>query len=165
MASPRHVFLSLGSNVGDRETNLSAAERLLEAEGVKIVKKSSLYETEPQERSDQSWFLNLVLRGETVRQPLDLLLIFMKIEKTLGRVRELDALPKGPRIIDIDILLYGNTVIDSPALQIPHPRMTQRRFVLEPLYEIAPDLRDPRSGRFFREFLPATQSQELKRIS
>ncbi|MGC1417799.1 MAG: 2-amino-4-hydroxy-6-hydroxymethyldihydropteridine diphosphokinase [Candidatus Acidiferrum sp.] len=134
------VFLSLGSNIGDCEANLHAAIAELAPAGIEIKKVSSLYETEPVDYLDQPWFLNCVLEAETELPPHALLRILGSIESQLGSKKEFS---KGPRKIDLDILLYGEETLDSPDLEIPHPRMLSRRFVLAPLAEIAPALQHP----------------------
>lgn len=134
------IYLSLGSNVGDRETNLRAAIAALPLAGVQVKQVSSIYETEPVDYLDQAWFLNCVLEGETDLQPDALLEALRSIQAQLGSKKEF---AKGPRKIDLDILLYGNETIATPELEVPHPRMLQRRFVLAPLAEIAPGLRHP----------------------
>lgn len=140
------VFLSLGSNLGDRLANLRQAIRYL-GEFAKIETISHAYETEPVEFTAQPWFMNAVvgLRAEdalSAEAPGQLLEHLLSVECALGRERSA-AISKGPRLIDLDIVLYGNRVIDVPALTIPHPAMHLRRFVLEPLAEIAPDVEHP----------------------
>lgn len=145
------VYLSLGSNVGDGEANLRAALEALGKLGtVKAI--SPFYETEPVEFTRQPWFLNCVVVLETERMPRQLLAAVLSIEQAMGRKR---LQPKGPRVIDIDILLFGNSVIDDPKLIVPHPAMHERRFVLEPLVAIAPDVRHPVLKRTARELLDA----------
>jgi len=134
---PETIYLSLGSNLGDRSANLRAAIDAL-APNVRVTNISSLYETEPVDYLDQPWFLNCVVEAGTSLAPLDLLQALRKIESQLGSKREF---AKGPRLLDMDILLYGNETIALPELQIPHPRMLQRNFVLAPLAEIAPSLK------------------------
>ena len=155
----KRAFLSLGSNVGDREANLLEAIKRLEATGIHILRRSSIYETEPQDLPDQPWFLNLVVEVETELFPRMLLARIQAIELRMGRRR---AVPKGPRPIDIDILLFGNSVIKTRELQVPHPRMSQRRFVLEPLAELAPDLLHPVLGPSVSEMLSAIRGQAVK---
>jgi 2-amino-4-hydroxy-6-hydroxymethyldihydropteridine diphosphokinase len=147
---PAVVYLSLGSNIGDREAHLRTAVDALEAAGVHALRVSPVYETEPVDYLDQEWFLNLVVEAETGLTPMQLLDLIGRIESELGRVREV---PKGPRTIDIDILFYGRDVIRSERLEIPHPRVAERRFVLAPLADLAPDLRHPVTGRTVREML------------
>jgi 2-amino-4-hydroxy-6-hydroxymethyldihydropteridine diphosphokinase len=161
---PKLVYLSLGSNLGDREANLNRALAAIEAESFQVTARSSIYETAPQDFTDQPWFLNLVVAGETACFPLQLLAVFQRIERELGRVRAAGSVPKGPRIIDIDILLYGNLVVTTSKLTLPHSRMLERRFVLEPLVEIAPDLRLPGTGRPVRESLRHITGQQLRRL-
>ena len=134
------VYIALGTNVGEREANLLQALRLLPESGVHIRRVSSIYETEPVDYLDQEWFLNAGLEGETELDALDLLSALRLIEARMGGKK---AFAKGPRKIDLDILLYGNETIDTPELQVPHPRMLERKFVLIPLAEIAPNLRHP----------------------
>ena len=151
------VYLSLGSNVGDRKRMLAEALALLPD----VTRVSAIYETEPQEVTDQPWFLNQVVEMETDLFPMQLLARIQKIERALGRKR---TQPKGPRTIDIDILLFGNAVIDTAKLQVPHRGLAQRRFVLEPLATLAPQLRHPVLRRSIRELLEGTQGQAVRRI-
>jgi 2-amino-4-hydroxy-6-hydroxymethyldihydropteridine diphosphokinase len=134
------VYLSLGSNLGDREANLRAAIAALPLAGVRVRQVSSLYETEPVDYLDQPWFLNCVVEAETNLEPHALLRVLHAIEAQLGNKKDF---AKGPRKIDLDILLYGSEMIATADLQVPHPRMLQRRFVLAPLNEIAPHLKHP----------------------
>jgi len=145
------VYLSLGSNLGDRATNLRTAIEHLGELGA-VVGRSSLYETEPVEMERQPWFLNCVVALETELMPKQFLARTITIEQKMGRRR---TQPKGPRTIDIDILLFGGSVVDTSALTIPHPAMHERRFVLEPLAEIAPELRHPVFKKTVREMLAA----------
>ena len=131
----------------------------LEAAGIHILRRSSIYETEPQDLLDQPWFLNIVVEVETELFPRLLLARAQAIEIGMGRRRDL---PKGPRPIDIDILLFGSFVIGSRELEVPHPRMRDRRFVLEPLAELAPGLRHPANGKTVREMLSEVQTQIVK---
>jgi 2-amino-4-hydroxy-6-hydroxymethyldihydropteridine diphosphokinase len=134
------VYLSLGSNVGNREGNLRRAIAALPLSGVQVKQVSSIYETEPVDYLDQPWFLNCVLEAETGLEPPALLEVLRSIESQLGSQKEF---PKGPRKIDVDILLYGDETIATPELQVPHPRMLERRFVLTPLAELVPNLKHP----------------------
>lgn len=161
----KRVFLSLGSNLGNRQANLDNALKALEAAGIRSVQKSSVYETEPQELKTQPWFLNIVVECQTRLFPLQLLSATQRIERDLGRERGPRAIPKGPRLIDIDILLFGQAIIGTPQLTVPHPRMLERRFVLEPLIEIAPALRNPMKGGLFKDELSRVRGQIVRRYS
>jgi 2-amino-4-hydroxy-6-hydroxymethyldihydropteridine diphosphokinase len=142
------AFLSLGSNLGDRAALLSEALDRLEAAGARIVRRSSIYETEPRDFLDQPRFLNMAVEVETNLAPFELLAAIQEIESEMGRQR---TVPKGPRTVDLDILFYGNSIIATNDLEIPHPRLTQRSFVLAPLSEIAPDFRHPVNGQTVRD--------------
>ena len=147
------VYLSLGSNIGDRKANLGGAIGRLGELG-RVMAVSSFYETEPVELKQQPWFLNCAVKLETELMPRQLLARVLELEQDMGRKR---VQAKGPRSIDIDILLFGSSVIELKGLTIPHAAMHQRRFVLEPLAEIAPDVRHPvfkRSVREMRDALP-----------
>jgi 2-amino-4-hydroxy-6-hydroxymethyldihydropteridine diphosphokinase len=134
------VYLSIGSNVGDRDSNLRAAIAALTPNGIQVKRVSSIYETEPVDFLDQPWFLNCVVEAETELQPHALLQSLRTIESHLGSQKEF---AKGPRKLDLDILLYNSQTIATLDLQIPHSRMLQRRFVLTPLAEIAPQVKHP----------------------
>ena len=136
------VFLALGTNLGEREANLAQARKEISSVS-SIQKESSIYETPPWGVIDQPAFLNQVLAAETSLSPVELLAAVKEIEAKMGRV---PSVRYGPRLIDIDILLYGNTVLNTPTLTLPHPRMAERAFVLVPLLEIVPDLVSPVSG-------------------
>jgi 2-amino-4-hydroxy-6-hydroxymethyldihydropteridine diphosphokinase len=155
------VYLSLGSNMGEREDRLGQALEALEREEISITARSSIYETEPQDVTNQPWFLNMVVEAKTRALPLNLMNTLLRIEREIGRVRAAHML-RGPRPIDIDMLLFGNAVIAMPQLTVPHPRMLQRRFVLEPLLEIAPDLRHPVTREALRDHLAATREQQIR---
>lgn len=144
------VYLSLGSNLGDREKYLREAISRLGELGV-IRQVSAFYETQPVEvRGEQPWFLNCALAMETELTPLVFLSQVLAVEQSMGRIRRE---PKGPRTIDIDIVFFANDVLDTPELTVPHPAMHQRRFVLEPLAEIAPALVHPVLQRSVRDLL------------
>lgn len=134
------VYLSLGSNLGDREKNLRTAIAALADTEVRVTCVSSFYESEPVDLREQPWFLNCVVQATTEAPPLDLLHALREIESRMGSSK---LVPKGPRLIDLDVLLYGGETIDTPELKVPHPRMLIRRFVLVPLAEIAPNLKHP----------------------
>jgi 2-amino-4-hydroxy-6-hydroxymethyldihydropteridine diphosphokinase len=144
---PTLAYLSLGSNIGDREQHLRDAIARLAACG-QVMSVSSFYETEPVEFTDQAWFLNCAVALETSLTPERLMKQLLAIEQEMGRKRMQQ---KGPRIIDIDILLFGDIVVDAPELVIPHPAMAARRFVLEPLAEIAPEVRHPMLKKTIRQ--------------
>lgn len=152
----KRVYLSLGSNTGDRAANLQAAIGKLSHVG-NVLSVSSFYETEPVEFTSQPWFLNCAVSLETDKSPSQLLQGVLTIEQAMGRSRTQD---KGPRNIDIDILLYGDVAVEEKGLRIPHPGLAARRFVLEPLTEIAPDARHPvlkKTARELLEVLPPGQ--------
>lgn len=141
ISGPQRVFIGLGSNVGDREEYIEQASFLInKIKGAEVIKRSSNYETEPEGDSEQPNFINAVIEIKTEIPPEKLIDEFNQIENALGREREVEW---GPRTIDIDILLYGNAIISSDRLQIPHPLMHERLFVLKPLKEIAPSLVHP----------------------
>ena len=154
------VYLSLGSNVGDRDQNLKDATAALVDAEVEVRRVSSIYETEPVDLREQPWFLNCVVEAQTKLTPLDLLHALRAIEARMGSEK---LVVKGPRLIDLDILLYGDKTIDTPELQVPHPRMHLRRFVLVPLAEIAPHARHPRSGQSATEMLASSPDKSAIR--
>ena len=159
---PEVAYLSLGSNIGDREANLHEAIAELKSAG-SICALSSVYETQPVELTNQPWFLNCVVALETEKTPRELLKSVLSIEADMGRMRLRD---KGPRKIDIDVLLFGGQVIDEPGLTIPHPAMHERRFVLEPLVELAPGARHPILNKTASELLKAMkEGQIVRRVS
>ena len=147
------VYLSLGSNLGNRAGNIRRAIEELGAHDIRVTRLSSLYETEPLEVRDQPWFLNCAILVETELSSRQLLAVLLEIERGMGRER---TLPKGPRTIDMDILLYGETAVNEPGLEIPHPRMAERKFVLIPLAEIAAEENHPTAMMTIAEMLDAT---------
>ena len=155
-------YLSLGSNLGDRWQNLGRASAELMKAGVEVVRSSSIYETEPQDFTAQPAFLNAVLAVKSELLPFPFLELTQGIEARMGRARS--AIPKGPRLIDVDILLLGDFIVQDEHLTIPHRHMLNRRFVLEPLVEIAPDLRYPGTGTAIRDFIASVSDQWIRRI-
>jgi len=150
------VFISIGSNLGNRELNLNRSVSLLSGR-YKILSASSIYETDPVGVKDQPDFLNAVIKIGTTMLP-DCLLKFIKdIEAEMGREQKLRW---GPRIIDLDIIYFGNLIVETPKLKIPHSHAHQRRFVMEPLCEIAPDLKHPVSGVDSKTILSEIKSDE-----
>jgi 2-amino-4-hydroxy-6-hydroxymethyldihydropteridine diphosphokinase len=145
------VYLSLGSNVGDRAANLHQAVGQLAKLG-RVQAVSSFYETEPVEFTAQPWFLNCAVVFETTFMPKQFLHALLELELEMGRRRTQD---KGPRTIDLDILLFGDLIVNAPGLTIPHPALAERRFVLEPLAEIAPEVVHPVLKKTIRELLEA----------
>lgn len=145
------AYLSLGSNVGDRVANLNSAISRLQTLG-KVLQVSSLYETEPVEFTAQPWFLNCAVELDTEKTPQELMDALLEIEQQMGRKR---TQKKGPRNIDMDILLFGTSTVTTKGLTIPHPAMHERRFVLEPLAEIAAEMRHPALQRTIRELRDA----------
>ena len=156
------VYLGLGSNLGDRREHLSRARALLQSSDLLIARVSSIYETEPRDFPNQPCFLNQVIEAQTALFPRQLLARTQAVEREMGRKRTVD---KGPRVIDIDILLYGQFVVHTEALEVPHPRMLDRRFVLEPLAELVPELRHPATKKTVREMLARVADQTVRRIT
>jgi 2-amino-4-hydroxy-6-hydroxymethyldihydropteridine diphosphokinase len=154
------VYLGLGSNVGNRSRNLRRALEELQARDLRLRRASSLYETEPIGLREQPWFLNQVAEFETELPPLQLLERIRRVEKAMGRKR---VVVNGPRTIDIDILLHGSTVMKTSELEIPHPRYRERRFVLEPLAELNPALKDPETGQTVAVLLDVVRGQISRR--
>ncbi|HET8676841.1 MAG TPA: 2-amino-4-hydroxy-6-hydroxymethyldihydropteridine diphosphokinase [Blastocatellia bacterium] len=170
--APR-IYLGLGSNLGEREANLKEAARRIIDSGLTIIRESSIYETEPVGYADQPWFLNQVVEvararaiapGELLTGELlagELLESLLRIEREMGRR---PSVPDGPRLIDIDLLLYGNIILSQAEIILPHPRMHLRRFVLEPMAEIAPGVEHPAFGKTMAEMLAALEDSATVRV-
>ena len=154
------VYLGFGSNIGNREANIQQALDRLQTDDVRLLRVSSLYETEPMGLREQAWFLNQVAEFETEFAPLQLLQRIQMVEKALGRKREI---VNGPRTIDIDIVLFGDVIMRTAELTIPHPRYRERRFVLEPLLELSPALKDPGTGQQLSAMLATISGQAVRR--
>ncbi len=157
----RTVYISLGSNLGDRAKTLALAVEALSTAGIRIMRQSSLYATEATDGPPQAWFLNAVVEAETKLLPLQLLRALQRIERDFGRRR---ITPRGPRTLDLDILLYGSSVIRRKDLSVPHPRIAARRFVLAPLAELAPALRHPTLHRNIAQLLADTPDRSQVRL-
>jgi len=157
----KKIYLGLGSNVGDRRATLDRGLEALNTPDLRILRVSPIYETEPQGLREQEWFLNLVAEAETSLFPRQLLQRIRRVEREFGRKR---TVPNGPRTLDIDILFFARSIIQSADLQVPHPRYSERRFVLAPMADLAPDWRDPQSGRSMRVLLDDLQGQKVRRV-
>lgn len=161
MQVKKKAYLSLGSNLGDRAANLHAAIARL-GKDRPLNRTSSFYETQPVGVPNQPWFLNCVLAIETEETPRELLKALLALEKEMGRTRTRE---KGPRNIDIDLLLFSDNIVDEPGLKVPHPAMHLRRFVLEPLAEIAPEARHPILRKTAHELLSSLPpGQAVRRL-
>lgn len=147
MPGMEEVFIALGSNMGDRLENLRSALKALTPH-VEVTHKSLIYESEPMYVESQPRFLNMVIRGQTALEPRTLLSELRMIEKRLGRI---EAIHNGPRPLDLDILYYGEVVMDDPTLSIPHPRMHERPFVIVPMAELAPLRKHEQTGKVFAD--------------
>ncbi len=159
----KRVFLSLGSNLGDRVANIRKALEQLAGVGVAITRVSSFYKTEPMDFRPQAWFVNCVADAETCLMPMQLLHAVKTVERALGRRT---GVAKRPRAIDIDILFYENVVVRSAALNIPHERLAERRFVLLPLRELAGNIRHPITKRTVYEMLAeAGETSQVVRLA
>ncbi len=154
MDKPTLIYISLGSNLGDRAANLERAIDSLAVIGVHVLRRSAIYETEPVDFLAQPWFLNCVVEAETILEPLPLLQALQGIERSMGSQK---LVPRGPRIIDLDILFYEDAVIREQGMEIPHPRLAERRFVLIPLAELAPNFSHPVLKLTIRNLLEKTQ--------
>ena len=154
------AYLSLGSNLGDRKANIKQAIAALEDGDLRIGRVSSFYETEPVGFKNQPWYLNIALEIETTLSPQELLERCKGIERSMGRVKPFT---DAPRIVDLDILLYGDRIVSIERLNLPHPRLAERNFVLEPLAEIAPALVHPVLGRSIQALLETSTDNSIVR--
>lgn len=153
-----NAYIGLGSNLGDRAANLLMGIRGMLERGLAVTRRSRIYETAPVETFAQAPFLNMVveLQGNKLPPPEEVMSQLLRVEQLLGRTRNQS---KGPRIIDLDLLLFGNTTCDTQLLTLPHPRMHHRRFVLEPLAELAPRLIHPTLNKTISELLASLEDQ------
>ncbi len=161
MAAPERVYLSIGSNLGDRQSSIVAAADALHDEGHLVVRAASIWESAPWGRVNQPSFLNTVIEVETTLDPLSLVTCCQRIEARLGRPNE--RAPQdhwGPRTLDIDVLLYGERVIDDPRCLVPHPRMHMRAFVMLPLCELVPEYVHPVLGTRLHEIRDSLPTEE-----
>jgi 2-amino-4-hydroxy-6-hydroxymethyldihydropteridine diphosphokinase len=161
MAENKLIYLSLGSNLGDRAANLERAIDALPGIGVRVLRRSFIYETEPVDFLDQPWFLNCVVEAKTQLAPRHLLEGLQTIEQLLGSKK---LVPRGPRIIDLNIIFYEAEVVHEAGLEIPHPRMAERRFVLVPLNELSPEFRHPILQKTIADLLSATKDCSEVRV-
>jgi 2-amino-4-hydroxy-6-hydroxymethyldihydropteridine diphosphokinase len=145
-------YVALGSNLGDREGSLRAGLAGIRRRGLSLRALSSVWETEPVDSPEPLWFLNMVAEVETGLPPRRVLALLLEVEREVGRVR---SVRNAPRALDLDLLLLGDLKVDEEGLTLPHPRMWARRFVLAPLHELAPELRDPVGGRTVAQALAA----------
>ena len=152
------IYLALGSNLGDREGYLKSAIDGLSRRDIRILRSASVFSTEPREVLDQPWFLNTVLEGDTLLAPEELLDACLAVEQENDRKRDTS---KGPRTIDIDIIFYGSEIIQTTALTVPHPEFAKRRFVLQPLAEVAGGFTDPVSRKTVGELLESCRDKAV----
>jgi 2-amino-4-hydroxy-6-hydroxymethyldihydropteridine diphosphokinase len=157
----RLVYIALGSNIGDRAAWLARGVAEMNRAGVRVLRQSAWYETEPVGGPPQEWFLNGVVEAETDLQPLQLLDVLRGIEQMLGRQR---AIPSGPRTLDLDYLLDSEKMVHTSVLEVPHPRLAERRFVLRPLAELAPDLLHPILRKTISQLLASVKDSSQVRV-
>ena len=155
------IYLSLGSNLGDRWAHLKTAAEDLKRTGIRVRRESLIYKTAPQDVTDQPAFLNQVLECEATASAEEMLRLIQQVEQQGGRDRE-GVVRRGPREIDVDLLLYGDLILSSESLTVPHPRMLDRLFVMRPLAELNPNLIHPQTGRSITSYLAALAEQEVQ---